>query len=107
MKINTYTKRDIANEFSRRQNQSVRKSIEYTDTLFNILRDILIEDNPYTRIEIRNFGVLESKPTKAKPRARTPGIAPKPTAITSIIAIMNSGIALKKIVTILADKKTK
>ena len=46
MKIKTYTKRDIANEFSRRQNQSVRKSIDYTDTLFNILRDILIEDNP-------------------------------------------------------------
>ena len=61
MKIKTYTKKDIANEFSRRRNQSVRKSIEDTDTLFNILRDILIEDNPYTRIEIRNFGVLESK----------------------------------------------
>ena len=26
----------------------------------------------YTRIEIRNFGVFESKPTKAKPRARNP-----------------------------------
>ena len=72
MKIKTYTKKDIADEFSRRQNQSVRKSIEHTDTFFNILRDILIEDNPYTRIEIRNFGVLESKPTKAKPRARNP-----------------------------------
>ena len=72
MKIKTYTKKDIANEFSRRQNQSVRKSIEHTDTFFNILRDILIEDNPYTRIEIRNFGVLESKPTKAKPKARNP-----------------------------------
>ena len=47
MKIKTYTKRDIANEFSRRQNQSVRKSIEYTDTLFNILRDILIEDKTF------------------------------------------------------------
>jgi len=72
MKIKTYTKKDIANEFSRRQNQSVRKSIKATDTFFNILRDILIEDNPYTRVEIRNFGVLESKPTKAKPRARNP-----------------------------------
>ena len=72
MKIKTYTKKDIANEFSRRQNQSVRKSISDTNTFFNILRDILIEDNPYTRVEIRNFGVLESKPTKAKPRARNP-----------------------------------
>ena len=72
MKIKTYTKKDIADEFSRRQDQSVRKSIKDTETFFNILRDILIEDNPYTRIEIRNFGVLESKPTKAKPRARNP-----------------------------------
>ncbi len=72
MKIKTYTKKDIATEFSKRQNQSVRKSVKYTDTFFNILRDILIEDNPYTRVEIRNFGVLESKPTKAKPRARNP-----------------------------------
>jgi len=72
MKIKTYTKKDIATEFSRRENQSVRKSIEATDTFFNILKDILIEDNPYTRIEIRNFGVFESKPTKAKPRARNP-----------------------------------
>jgi len=72
MKIKTYTKKDIANEFSRRQNQSVRKSAKYTNTFFNILKDILIEDNPYTRVEIRNFGVLESKPTKAKPRARNP-----------------------------------
>ena len=26
----------------------------------------------YIRIEVRNFGVLESKPTKAKPKARNP-----------------------------------
>ena len=43
-----------------------------TDQFFNILKDILIEDNLYTRIEIRNFGVFEAKPTKAKPRARNP-----------------------------------
>ena len=72
MKIKTYTKKDIAKEFSRRNNQSVKKSAEITDIFFNILKDILIEDHPYTRIEIRNFGVLESKPTKAKPRARNP-----------------------------------
>ena len=33
---------------------------------------IFIEDSQYVRIEIRNFGVFESKPTKAKPRARNP-----------------------------------
>ena len=42
------------------------------EDFFDILKEMLIEDNPYTRIEIRNFGVFESKPTKAKPRARNP-----------------------------------
>ena len=32
-----------------------------------------------------------------KPKASTPGIAPKPISITKIIAIINSGIDLKKI----------
>ena len=72
MEIKTYTKKDIAKEFSRRSQNSTRASIKLTDHFFNILKDILIEDNLFTRIEIRNFGVLESKPTKAKPRARNP-----------------------------------
>ena len=36
-----------------------------------------------------------------KPNARTPGIAPNPMAITKIIAIINSGIALKNITIVL------
>ena len=72
MEIKTYTKKDIAKEFSRRSQNSTRASIKLTDHFFNILKDILIEDNLFTRIEIRNFGVFESKPTKAQPRARNP-----------------------------------
>ena len=72
MKSQTYTKRDIAIEFSKRKNISIRKSQLMVEDFFDILKEMLIEDNPYTRIEIRNFGVFESKPTKAKPRARNP-----------------------------------
>jgi len=72
MKIKTYTKKDIAHEMAKRQNKSVRSSLVLVDDLFSILREYLTEDSPYTRIEIRNFGVFESKPTKAKPRARNP-----------------------------------
>ena len=72
MKIKTYTKKDIATELSKRQGKSIRSSIRLVDELFSILKDCIIEDKPYTRIEIRNFGVFESKPTKAKPRARNP-----------------------------------
>ena len=72
MKIKTYTKKISPKNFLGEKIKSIRKSIEIADTFFDILKDILIEDNPYTRIEIRNFGVFESKPTKAKPRARNP-----------------------------------
>ena len=41
MKIKTYTKKDIAKEFSRRKNKSIRKSIDVADTFFDILKDIL------------------------------------------------------------------
>ena len=47
MKIKTYTKKDIAREFSRRKNKSIRKSSDYADTFFEIMKDILIEENPY------------------------------------------------------------
>ncbi len=72
MKTKTYTKKDIAIKFSKKQNISIRKSQVLVEDFFDIMKDMLIDDNPYTRIEIRNFGVFESKPTKAKPRARNP-----------------------------------
>ena len=72
MEIKTYTKKDIATELARRRGVSVRSSIGMVDDFFNIVRGFLTDDSPYTRIEIRNFGVFESKPTKAKPRARNP-----------------------------------
>ena len=46
MKIKTYTKKDIAREFSRRKNKSIRKSIDFADTFFDIIKDILIEEYP-------------------------------------------------------------
>ena len=72
MQIKKYTKRDIAIKLGNKMGISTRKSLVYTNELFNVLRDVLCEDKPYIRIEIRNFGVLESKPTKAKPKARNP-----------------------------------
>jgi len=72
MEIKTFTKKDIALSLSKRKGLSLKESKESVNELFNIMRDYLIEDLPYVRIEIRNFGVFESKPTKAKPRARNP-----------------------------------
>ena len=72
MIIKTFTKRDIANEVAKRKGISTRKALNYIDEFFTVMREYLCEDHPYIRIEVRNFGVFESKPTKAKPRARNP-----------------------------------
>ena len=72
MEVKTFTKRDIAIKVGKNLNISIRKSIVYTDEVFKAVRELLCEDEDYIRVEIRNFGVLESKPTKAKPKARNP-----------------------------------
>ena len=72
MKIKTFTKKDIATEISKRNGISIRLALKLADDFFMVMRDYLCEDDPFIRIEIRNFGVFESKPTKAKPKARNP-----------------------------------
>ena len=42
------------------------------DTTLDTIAEMLTEDKSRIRIELRNFGVFEVKPTKAKPRARNP-----------------------------------
>ncbi len=72
MKAKTYTKKDVALEMAQRHDLSLKNAQLVVDDFFDVLRGYLIEDKPYVRIEIRNFGVFESKPTKAKPKARNP-----------------------------------
>mgnify|MGYP003956972797 CR=1 FL=1 len=45
---------------------------EIVDGVFTVLREMMSGDEASIRIEVRNFGVFEVKPTKAKPRARNP-----------------------------------
>ena len=42
------------------------------DNFFDTILDILKQPKDIIRIEIRNFGIFEVKPTKAKPKARNP-----------------------------------
>ena len=72
MKVKTFTKRDIATEIADRLDATVVDSLMFTDELFTVLKEMLTEDHEKVRIEIRNFGVFEVKPTKAKPKARNP-----------------------------------
>ena len=72
MKVRTFTKKDVAVEISNRLEATLVDSLTFTDELFVVLRDMLTDDYEKVRIEIRNFGVFEIKPTKAKPKARNP-----------------------------------
>ena len=72
MNFKTFTKRDIAIIVGERLDISIRKSVIYTDQVFKAVKELLCKDEDYIRVEVRNFGVLESKPTKAKPKARNP-----------------------------------
>lgn len=72
MESKTYTKRDISNRIAKRMQAKQNQTYEFVHVAFDIMREMLCEDNDITRIEIRNFGVFTVKPTKAKPRARNP-----------------------------------
>ena len=71
MKV-TYTKRDVSKRTASRLNSSVYQTERIVDGVFETLREMMSGPDLNVRIEIRNFGVFEVKPTKAKPKARNP-----------------------------------
>jgi integration host factor subunit beta len=68
----TITKRDIAKRVARQVDEKLPLAEKVVSALFTILREVMAEADPEVRIEIRDFGVLEVKTTKAKPTARNP-----------------------------------
>jgi nucleoid DNA-binding protein len=72
MRIKTYTKKDIVKQTAELLNEKIYTTEKVVDGVFQTLREMLSEDSKELRIEIRNFGVFEVKPTKAKPKARNP-----------------------------------
>ena len=67
--VATVTKKDLARAVADSIGCKNNLTLEMVDSLFEAMRDSLIEGN---RIEIRGFGVLEVKNTKPKPAARNP-----------------------------------
>ena len=65
----TITKKDLARSVADAIGCKNNLTLEMVDSLFEAMRETLIEGN---RIEIRGFGVLEVKDTKPKPAARNP-----------------------------------
>ena len=67
--MDTITKKDLAQAVVNATGTKSNLAHEMVDSLFTAMREQLIEGN---RIEIRGFGVLETKATKPKPKARNP-----------------------------------
>ncbi len=68
----TYTKKDLTQKVAEQLDVPVYQMLEPVNAVFDSLRELLSQDEPNIRVEIRNFGVLEVKPTMAKPQARNP-----------------------------------
>ena len=72
MKKRTYTKKDIVKRVANRTNSSYDQAAPFVNEIFGVMREMMSKSYDNVRIEVRNFGVFEVKPTKAKPRARNP-----------------------------------
>jgi len=68
----TYTREDIIRRTAEKLNLSHDDMKLAVDSILDTMSGMLTEELSNIRIELRNFGVFEVKPTKAKPRARNP-----------------------------------
>jgi integration host factor subunit beta len=71
-KVVTFTKRDIVRHVASARKAHLAAAAPWVDEVFSAVTSIMMTDVPALRIEIRDFGVLEVKPTKSKPKARNP-----------------------------------
>tara|TARA_Y100000590_G_C15483402_1_gene924880 strand:- start:621 stop:935 length:315 start_codon:yes stop_codon:yes gene_type:complete len=72
MKPITYTKKDIVRRSAMKVDLSNDEMKIMFDSIIDTMRDIFMEQHSNIRIEVRNFGVFEIKPAKAKMKARNP-----------------------------------
>lgn len=73
MEKKTFTKKDVAKHIRKRSGLRIYECEQYMDEIFASILDLLMDNSAdRIRVEIRNFGVLEVKNSKAKPQARNP-----------------------------------
>lgn len=73
--MKTYIKKDVVEWVFKEVNNEVpdiKMVSKIVNSTFDALRELMIQDDKISRIEIRNFGVFEVKKAKAKPKARNP-----------------------------------
>ncbi|MBS1517168.1 MAG: HU family DNA-binding protein [Bacteroidetes bacterium] len=69
-KIRTFTRKDIEDRLDGKLAGKRLTQKILVDSLFECLREVLLEADPIARVEIRDFGVFEIKKTRPKPKAR-------------------------------------
>ena len=72
MKSINYSREDIIRVASDKLNLTHDEMKIILDTTLDTMAEMLTEEKSRIRIELRNFGIFEVKPTRAKPRARNP-----------------------------------
>ena len=72
MKKVTYTKKDIVNSIKSNNNLSNEESKVMLEVVLESIKGFLLKTEESFRVEIRNFGIFEIKPTKARDKARNP-----------------------------------
>ena len=70
--MKTYIKKDVVERTAEKAGLEVKEAAIVVNAIFETLREMMIEGELESRIEIRNFGVFEVKRTAAKPKARNP-----------------------------------
>ena len=68
----TYNKDDLVKKLSQKLLFSHEDMKFMVDNFLETILEILKQPKDVIRIELRNFGIFEVKPTKAKPKARNP-----------------------------------
>ncbi|MEO6693608.1 MAG: HU family DNA-binding protein [Ignavibacteria bacterium] len=69
-RVKTYTRKNIEDRMDEKLIGKRLSQKLIVDSLFESIRELLMEADPVLRIEIREFGVFEVKKTKPKPKAR-------------------------------------
>jgi len=69
-RVKTYTRKNIEERMDEKLIGKRLTQKLIVDSLFESVRELLMEADPVIRIEIREFGVFEVKKTKPKPKAR-------------------------------------
>ena len=72
MKAINNTREDIIKRVGNKLNLTHDEMKLILDTTLDTITELLTQDFAKIRIELRNFGVFEVKPTLAKPNARNP-----------------------------------